>query len=48
MKKEGVDRLAWDAEFPNRPSACVYSAHLLNISPQEDRCFFLRCYRNPV
>ena len=23
-------------------------ASLLNNSPDEDRCFFLRCYRNPI
>src|SRR5271157_1398695 len=27
--------------------ACGYSANSLNISSREDRCFFLRCYRNP-
>ncbi|MGZ3336507.1 MAG: hypothetical protein ACXWOV_15645, partial [Isosphaeraceae bacterium] len=27
--------------------ACGCSANPLNISSHEDRCFFLRCYRNP-
>src|SRR5512135_1891097 len=27
--------------------ACGCSANPLNISSREDRCFFLRCYRNP-
>ena len=27
---------------------CGRSAHLLNSGHHEDRCFFLRCYRNPL
>jgi hypothetical protein len=35
----GVDRI---------PAVRTAFGVLLNIGPDEDRCFFLRCYRNPV
>jgi hypothetical protein len=38
-----------DANRLQRPDRRETRARcILNISPGEDRCFFLRCYRNPT